>query len=125
MNEKIYIKYGDNKFDINKWNQIKNQMHVKPFGGLWGSDINAKFSWKDWCEENDFFKNDFNKSFKFKLKKYSNILTITNCSQIYKLPTQNGKLFEQYGISINMMLYIDFEKLKKTYDALEILISSD
>ena len=29
-------------------------MWNKPYGGLWASDINAKYGWKSWCEDENF-----------------------------------------------------------------------
>jgi hypothetical protein len=125
MNKNIYIHYGSNTFYENLFIQIKNRVHFKPYGGLWASNINAKFSWKDWCESEDFFKNNFNKFFKFTLKKDSKILTIANCSQLNDIPIQNNDFFVKYTTSKFPFRYIDFEKLKESYDAIEILISND
>ena len=43
MGSNIYVHYGSNKFKPNKFREIKNKIFIKPEGGLWASNINAKF----------------------------------------------------------------------------------
>lgn len=114
-----YIHYGDNKFDINKFNHIVNRPEfTKPIGGFWGSRVNAEFGWKDWCIENEF-KADLDNYFEFELKDNAKILIINNIEQLEKLPQVNNK------ITFKIWKCLDFEKLSKEYDAIEILISKD
>jgi len=50
-----YIHYGSNCFDPSKFVEIKNEKYFnKPVGGLWASNIDAKFGWKEWCQGNDY-----------------------------------------------------------------------
>lgn len=117
-----YIHYGSNKFDINKFNKIKNKdFFVKPFGGLWASDINSKLSWKDWCEYEEYNLENLKENFIFSLKENSKVLTITNCEQLNNLPVAEQK----FDLKLSGFIMLDFEKLSKEYDAIEVLISND
>ena len=120
---KTYIKYGDTEFDPNKFNYIKNRiMFVKPYGGLWATSNEYEYDWKQWCKDNEFFKHDLNLFFEFTLKPDSKILTIKKNNDLRYLPKQ---LFSHPDLSFQTFIYLDFEELAKTYDALEVLISND
>lgn len=49
-----FIHYGHTKFNIKKFDNIKNKYGNKPDGGLWLSPVNSKWGWKDWCESERF-----------------------------------------------------------------------
>lgn len=121
-----YIHYGSNKFDKNKFKEIKNENDIlltKPTGGLWASRVNSKFGWKYWCEREDFRKENLRKYFKFKLKKNSKILVIDNPEKLENLPKRNEN---NYLTEFNLKCKIlDFEKLKENYDAIEVLLSNN
>mgnify|MGYP001623704021 CR=1 FL=1 len=118
---KIYIHYGHKHFDPNSFVEIKNTMWNKPAGGLWASDINAKYGWKSWCEDENFCECNKENSFCFKLKEKSRILTINSHNDLFQLPLESG--VHEY---INRLcLCIDFEKLAREYDAIELLLSED
>lgn len=118
MNE-IYIHYGHKSFDNKLFDEIKNERAwVKPIGGLWASNINAKYGWRDWCEEQRFRECSIDNSFKFKLKEDSRILKIDNSDILKKLPIVNAPFRTSW-------INLDFEKIKEEYDAIEVLISED
>lgn len=119
--QKIYIHYGHDKFDPNSFVEIRNNMWNKPVGGLWASDVNAKFGWKQWCKDENFRNCTKENSFIFKLKEKSKILIIKSQNDLHNLPLESN--VPEY--INNICLCIDFEKLKERYDALEILISND
>ena len=74
---KTYIHYGNKKFDKNLFKIPKNNSQLnKPNGGLWASDIESKFGWKNWCEAESFRKCDKENSFCFKLSNNANIFRI-------------------------------------------------
>ena len=118
MKDKIYIHYGHKKFDKEIFINIRNDNWVKPIGGLWSSDVNAEFGWKDWCKQENFRECKQENSFKFKLKENVNVLLIDNAKQLSDLP----KIESQYKFS---WINLDFEKLMEKYDAIEVLISSE
>lgn len=119
MKDEIYIHYGHKSFDNELFDEIKNERAwVKPVGGLWASNINAKFGWKDWCKEQRFRECSIDNSFKFKLKEDTRILKIGNSDILKKLPIVNAPFRTSW-------INLDFEKIKENYDAIEVLISAD
>ena len=116
-----YIHYGDDKFDINKFNKVLNRPEsTKPFGGFWGSRKNVAFGWKEWCYETGFKKKDLTHTMLFSLSKSAKILVIDNIKILDKLP-QN----EENHIVNGLYVTLDFEELSKQYDAIEVLIHED
>lgn len=119
MKDKIYIHYGHKCFDEQIFTKIRNEDGwVKPIGGLWASNVNAKFGWKDWCEQENFRECKEENSFKFKLKQNARVLVIDNVERLNKL-SKTKMPFELSWVNL------DFEKLMKEYDAIEVLISKD
>lgn len=56
---KTYVTYGlGNKFDISKLNIDLDCFVGKPKQAWWGSPIDAKFGWKEWCEAEDWIPGD-------------------------------------------------------------------
>ena len=122
MNDTIYIHYGDNEFDKNKFAEIKNkQFWVKPKGGLWASRLNGINSWKRWCIAEEFCLEKLEKYFKFKLKENTRFLQIESSNQLKYLPRVKSPIPQLEGTGI----YLDFEKIKEDFDAIEVLISKD
>ena len=117
---KTYIHYGHKHFDKYLFAPIKN-MHslTKPLGGLWASNTDAVYGWKDWCEDNEFRRCEKDHSFAFVLTDDARILTINSLDDLKNLLKGENK----YGIDTWTIL--DFEKLSQQYDAIEVNISSD
>ena len=114
-----YIHYGHNKFDVTKFDKIKNIPEFsKANGGFWGSRIDAEYGWKDWCKNNDY-DTDLKKHFQFSLKDNAKVLIIDKCEKLKELPKVKS-MFEN-----PIFVLLDFEKLSKEYDAIEVLISKD
>jgi len=78
-----------------------NGLREKPLGGLWCSPSESKWSWKDWCEAEDY--GDINQctSIIFEISE-EGMLVINSEADLNQLP-----IVEKYGC----MGYIDFEKL--------------
>lgn len=114
-----YIHYGHNKFDKTKFCKIENIPEFsKAKGGLWGSRIDAEYSWKDWCKNNEYDA-DLKTHFEFSLKEDAKILLIDKCEKLKDLPKAKS-MFEH-----PIFVLLDFEELSKEYDAIEVLISKD
>jgi hypothetical protein len=113
-----YIHYGHDKFDKNLFKEIKNrERFVKPSGGLWASNNAYEISWKKWCINEEFMTDSLKLFFEFKLAENSKILTIDNADKLYELP--------KIKMTFKWSIFLDFEKLKENYDAIELLISKD
>ena len=121
ISNRIFIHYGHTKFDDNLWEEIINMKFCKPYGGLWASDINAKFGWKNWNEISQFRKCDEKKSFKFKLKSNTRLLSINTMEELERVP-----LDPTVPVEVKTIFYaLDFENIKENYDAIEVNISND
>lgn len=119
MTNTKYIHYGHKEFDINKFNPIKNRMGFpKPFGGLWASDINTSYGWKDWNKDNDFVDCDIDNSFTFELRDDANVFHIHHVTDLKKTPHKKPYQYSSF--------LIDFEKMKQNgFDAIELHLSED
>ena len=117
---KKYIHYGHTSFDKEKFIPIKNRgFFVKPTGGLWASDVRAKFGWKDWCEAEHFRDCKKENSFTFVLSKDAKVLEINSVQQLTYLPKVKDP------IELVTWTTLDFEVLSTMYDAIELNISED
>ena len=116
----VYIHYGDNEFRTP--DPIENeQVLVKPKGGLWASRKGDDYGWKNWCESNDFRTSDyFDKYFEFVLNGDAQVLEITEVEQLDFLPQITE--YDKYSTVIGGVkrYYLDFEKLAREWDAIEI-----
>lgn len=117
--EPKYIHYGHKFFDINKFDKLQNEScFVKPLGCLWASRVDAKYGWKDWNEREHFRECNKNDSFIFKLKDNTKVLEIKNANDLKELPNVNPEWLTSF-------ICLDFEKIAKDYDAIEVFISED
>jgi hypothetical protein len=124
MNNLDFIHYGHDKFDKNLFNKIENRkFFTKPTGGFWACRKDGKYGWKQWCEDNDYSHADMNTKFEFNIKNDSKILTICH-HRILKILPQTEYLFNIKPSYIDCV-YLDFEKLSRVYDGIEVIISAD
>ena len=91
---------------------------------MWGSPINSKNGWKNWCECNDFDVERLNKSFTFTLKEGSKVLYVRNDNELQDLKLihcfDRLNLYVKYGYGNKYCM--DFERLFAVhgYDAMEV-----
>lgn len=113
-----YIHYGHKEFCQKLFNNVRNiPIFPKPDGGFWASKVNAKYGWKDWCENNDFRECSDNNCYRFYISEDANILTINSIDDLEPLPKQKTDF---------VLILLDFEKmLSSGIDAIELNISSD
>ena len=84
---------------------IKNNLPVKPRGGLWASPIHTKFGWKEWCNSEDF--GDVSAKYPVVLDiDMSRIMVIKKASDLDKLPWCKLE-------GLDLLEFIDFGKLIK------------
>ena len=100
----IYRTYADKPY----LNDVDGSFANKPSRGLWGCRDD---SWKEWCKDNDFGYNP--NYFEWTLKPNTKTYIInTEEDFIY--------LLKKYGSLINGTYGIDYLKLAKDYDAIEL-----
>ena len=122
----IYRHYGNDHFDKTLVKPIQNRdTWGKPAGGFWASRLNAKVSWKDWCIQEDFETQRLSKHFDFTLKDDANILVITNQSDYKTLLKEHSDWFVKPRWDFIDKPYLDFEKLSKMFDGIEVYAGSD
>lgn len=106
------IRYGSNEYDHTMY-PIRNDW-VKPKGGLWTSPVNSDWGWKQWCESNEFRLESLQYSYKLELLDNARLLIIDSLDDLLRLPFRNDLPIHQ----IISSKYLDFELLKKSYDAI-------
>ena len=117
-----YIHYGSSELASILFNEnLKdNGLLNKPNGGLWASPIGEEyFTWKDWCEENEFHLDRLNKSFTFELRDPSKIFTIKEPEDILKLD-KLGLLYKDDTRTFDNY-YMDWNKIIKLYDGVQLI----
>lgn len=116
----MYIHYGHKQFLKQRFTPISNRSFVKPDGGLWASDVNAEYGWKQWCKGENFRECSEDNAFYFDLAAGSNVLHIRKIEDLENLPKQK---IEFAYIAKNVL---DFEAIKETgIDAIELHLSED
>ena len=122
-NKNRYIHYGHDSFDRDLFVPIYNEvMFTKPGGGLWASQIDAKFGWYEWCRVNGFRTNRLVKSFMFTLSEKARVVHIRSVADLKELPGQKNPVW--FGNS--QWKCIDFEKLLADgVDAVELHLSEE
>lgn len=120
MTKPVYIHYGSP--ELEKVDPIRNSSYLpKPVGGLWASRKDDLRGWKRWCICEEFHLDKLNISFEFVLKDNARVLELSDADQLDDLPKINRSdrpydKNDQWSIC-----YLDFEKLSKEYDAVEVV----
>lgn len=112
-----YIHYGTDLFRPDLVLREKHCVSSKPSRGIWASPIrDSAYTWRDFCENEDFRVERLALSFKFFLKEEAKILEIHNMDDI--LPFVNGRpsIFEET---------INFKKLYESFDGMELFLSEN
>ena len=116
-----FVHYGHKYFDKKLFKPVTNwEIHSKPKGGLWASDVTAKYGWKDWCKGEDFRECCTDNSFVFSLTSNARVLIINKVSDLKMLPRFKTEVFDA-----SIWYSLDFEQIAKDYDAMEVNISND
>lgn len=120
---KIYIHYGSDEFNPEKFKPIKNKlMSTKPEGGLWASPIDSPQNWKNWCETEKFHLEKLQKSFTLQLRPNAKVLYINYAERLDLLPKQKPLVGLEHFDNWDCL---DFEKIAKKYDAIELSLSQE
>lgn len=118
MNDVYYEHYfrGETKeFSPDLIKPIKNIPYFcKPLGGFWASRIDAVYGWRQWCDGEDEPWAE-GTPFIFSLKEDTKVLHIRSVADI-----PDHYIDPNTPCSIIRTVILDFEKLAKEYDAIEI-----
>ena len=122
----MYIHYGCDHFDFDRLNKQylevmdnfcnQNNFLNKPPVGLWASPVTCNFSWKDWCEGEDFHTDRLDKSFTFTLTDSAKVLVVRSMDDVkeYIATMLDNKDFLYHT------RFVDFKKIMGHYDAMEL-----
>ncbi len=121
--DKLYIHYGSDHLIKEKVTEMKHEagsnMYInKPDFGLWGSPVDCEFGWKEWCESEDFHTDTLDQYFVFKVKDGAKIFTVRKNDDV------SDYLLTPYLYTLEYMFppkYIDFNKIMKEYDGMELI----
>ena len=92
---------ADKNFKLRPIKVDEGDLPIKPKGGIWASPVDAKFSWKDWCEGEKF--DDLNSKYAVILDiDITNFIVIGRKNDLDKLPW-----YKKFGF----LEAIDFKKL--------------
>ena len=115
MTKEVYVHYGSKHFLWDYFTPVHNKPcnSDKPIGGLWASPTDdVDLSWETWCRSEGFKIDSLDKCFFFTLKDNARVLTLSTPKDLIKA-----------GISLECFLEgIDFEELKKHYDAIQVYV---
>ena len=116
MMNKIYIHYGSDKFDPTLFEEPEydSDFDFKPNkGGLWASedtDRDGYWSWKDWCEAEDFCTGDLETYFRFTLADHQKPFIIKDDSII---ETKYCGFCHPHNIHQLSRLHLNLDELKR------------
>lgn len=119
---KQYIHYGSSCFDINIFkekaaNPGDNGFLNKPPYGFWASPVGSDYwTWREWCENEDYHTDRLDKSFKFTLTKKARILTVRKREDILRYLIESVTLYKPV---------LDFNRIMAEYDGMELIHGHD
>ena len=91
----------------------------KPSNGLWGSPVNSKKSWRNFCLAEDFNVSSLKKHFLFKIKESARVLKVLNNKDLFSL-------YRKYGIrGKDGRRALDWKRIIRSYDAMVLMIPDD
>lgn len=115
----LYIHYGSTNFDPSYFAQVTNRdtLRIKPDGGLWASRVDAKYGWRDWCENAEFGLESLKTHFCFLITPAAKVFHLYTSKDLDRLPHRND-CHDQWEF------YPDFEQMViDGWDAIELHLS--
>lgn len=120
---KQYIHYGSSCFNLDIFkekaaNPRDNSFMNKPPYGFWASPVGSDYwTWRDWCESEDWHTDRLEKSFKFTLTKKAKILTVRKREDIFHYLIESSTLCKKP--------ILDFNRIMSEYDGMELIHGHD
>lgn len=118
---KTYIHYGSKQFDKERFTPIQNcYPRNKPIGGLWASEVGARYGWKRWCEGENYRTDHYREDnyFKFTIAENAKILTLLCADDVKAMPMLGKAGVVDYKP--------DFEEIMSLgYDAIDYRLSDE
>lgn len=122
--DKLYVHYGSKTFDKNRFRKVENmQDFLKPKYGLWGSTVDSKKGWSEWCVESGHREISLDACFYFRIRGRQ-VYEIRKGEDLKALPQLNVLPICQSSFE-TQHVYLDFEKIceqEYPYFALDIQI---
>lgn len=114
-----YIHYGDDTFRKEMYRPIKNREYrfTKPRFGFWASPVSTDYGWRDFCEREEL-ESDLSRFFTFALSDGARVLRIREVYDLTWLPQLPGE-------SLRGEVYLDFEMIAESFDAIEVLFGKE
>lgn len=122
--EVIYIHYGSDAFDRDKFKTFDNEPDAFHHGGLnkpgngvglWACRTDCELNWKDWCENEDYEIHELKHSFKFTLIDNAKILTVRSNNDI-------EKFMKPLNERLSIFRWLNFKDIVDAgYDGLELI----
>lgn len=131
--ERVYIHYNSDKYDKERLRRavndpekhyLEDSLQYKPHG-LWASPEKCDLSWKEWCEDDDFYIERLEKSFKFKLSPKARILRINRLKDAYKHIVVEVRHFIFDPDLSYTYQKLDIAQIYHYYDGMEVIMSND
>ena len=121
----MYIHYGASNYDQTKFKKIgyDHPLGTKPSGGLWGTWDTAKYSWKQWCLDNEFKENQLASYFRFGLVDNVRILELSEIDDLDSIQVLEKRKFH-IGL-YPTTIHIDWYELMKNYDVVRLNYSQN
>ena len=114
--DKTFIAYGTDEFNPEKSRELDLDSDCqfimrtnKPYGGIWGSPVDAQNGWVDFVDRDDFNLRQLAEFYKFKVSNKANIYVIDTIDDLLAVSSRYSR-YSSYGGST--VYGIDFEALE-------------
>lgn len=102
---------------IENWNpcaEASGGLYNKPYGGMWTSPLGAEWSWSDWCERENWTR-DEDTQYRLSVEEGVSVYTIDSQQDLLNLIEQHGR-----DDLMRAGKYINFESAFEEYDGIHL-----
>ena len=89
-------------------------LYNKPYGGIWTSPLGAEWSWSDWCERENWTR-DEDTQYRLSVEEGVSVYTIDSQQDLLNLIEQHGR-----DDLMRAGKYINFESAFEEYDGIHL-----